>query len=170
MNPKAEKRNDGSIKMTPIRAAIVSVNPFGVHPSGCPPPSNTLKRGHGTTVLLLSIAALMTASLLLLCPASAHAQGGVPLWTNRYNGPADFDDLASAIAVDKAGNVFVTGISWNNNCGPTYDADYATVAYSNSGQPLWTNRYNGSEDLAAHHNNAANSIAVDGSGNLFVTG
>jgi hypothetical protein len=39
-------------------------------------------------MLLLSVA-LTAGSFLILCPASAHAQGGVPLWTNRYDGPAN---------------------------------------------------------------------------------
>src|SRR5688572_9290418 len=33
------------------------------------------------SVMLLSFAFAMTANLLLLHPLSAHAQGGVPLWT-----------------------------------------------------------------------------------------
>src|SRR5437762_13694625 len=87
-------------------ATGLSVDLFGVHPSGCQP-SSTTKRGHRTvalppepdsfnlrtklSALLLVIAALITSSLLL-CPASAHAQGGVPLWTNRYDGPANGPD------------------------------------------------------------------------------
>jgi len=49
-------------------------------------------------------AALLGASLLLLCPSSAHAQGGVPLWTNRYSF-ASGGSSAAAIAVDGNGNV-----------------------------------------------------------------
>jgi len=59
--------------------------------------------------------------------------------------------------VDHAGNVLVTGGS---------EGDYATLAYSNSGVPLWTNRYNGSATGWAE----AKAIAVDSSGNVFVTG
>jgi hypothetical protein len=103
--------------------------------------------------------ALTIGSFLLLYPASAHAQGGVPLWTNRYEvgggaGP-------SGMAVDNAGNVFVTGFS-SDSLG---NEDYATIKYSNAGHPLWTNRY----DRPANEDRAA-AIAVDGSGNVFVTG
>jgi len=85
----------------------------------------------------LSVAGI-TSSLLILCPASAGAQGGVPLWTNRYDGPANVSDGVTGIAVDSSGNVFVTGVSWSGNTG-----DYATVADSNAGLRLWTNRYHG---------------------------
>src|SRR5439155_318390 len=74
---------------------------------------------------------LTAASLLMFCPASAHAQGGVPIWTNRYDGPGNHSDNPTAIAMDSVGNVFVTGNSWNGT-----DHDYATIAYSNSGVPL----------------------------------
>jgi hypothetical protein len=92
----------------------------------------------------------------------AYSSAGTPLWTNRYNGPANGNDRAAAMAVDSNGNVFVTGYE----TGSTGDFDYATIAYSNAGAPLWTNRYNG----PANGNDRATAIAVDSSGNIFVTG
>jgi hypothetical protein len=93
----------------------------------------------------------------------AYSGAGVALWTNRFHGPGNGDDNAQAIAMDIAGNVFVTGYSATTN---PYLYDYATVAYSNGGAPLWTNRYSG-------HGNGKDyppAIAVDGSGNVFVAG
>ena len=90
------------------------------------------------------------------------AQSGAPLWTNRYNGPANGDDQANAIAVDSGGNVFVTGASAGSSSG----TDYATIKYSNAGMPLWTNRYDG----PASGNDNATAIATDRNGNVFVTG
>lgn len=90
-----------------------------------------------------------------------YSSDGVPLWTNRYNGPASSEDYASALAVDVGGNVIVTGFSYN---GLSYD--YATIKYSSGGLPLWTNCYNGS----GNGTDLARAIVADGSGNAFVTG
>jgi len=90
---------------------------------------------------------------------------GEPLWTNRYSGPGSYDDGAKAVAVDPNGNVFVTGASYSTNAVP-YNYDYATIKYSNTGEPLWTNRYNG----PGNGDDRANAVAVDGSGNVIVTG
>src|SRR5439155_24009326 len=94
-----------------------------------------------------------------------YSNAGAPLWTNRYNGPRNGDDFANAIAVDNSGNVFVTGTSFDASRTSASSGDYVTLGYSNAGAPLWTNRYHGSasgEDLAQ-------AIAVDSSGNVFVT-
>ena len=91
-----------------------------------------------------------------------YSNAGVPMWTNRYNGPGNFIDRAQAVAVDGSGNVFVTG---HSNGGDSYD-DYATVAYSSAGMPLWTNRYNGPGNFV----DLARAVTVDSSGCVIVTG
>ncbi|HSU53579.1 MAG TPA: SBBP repeat-containing protein [Candidatus Dormibacteraeota bacterium] len=108
---------------------------------------------------------LFAAPLLLamLTNITAQAQlGGVPVWTNRYNGPANADDLARAMVVDSSGNVLVTGSSTGSGSG----LDYATIKYSATGVALWTNLYNG----PGNGDDVAKAIAVDGTGNVFVTG
>jgi hypothetical protein len=69
----------------------------------------------------------------------AYSASGAPLWTNWYNGPANQQDFAIAIAVDSQGVVCVTGLTTKTNGFP----EFATVAYSISGAPLWTNLYDG---------------------------
>jgi len=91
----------------------------------------------------------------------AYSGDGVPLWTNRFKATVDSVDQATAVAVDANGNVFVTGSSYWN-----YNYDYATVAYSSAGVPLWTNIYNG----PAARDDEASSVAVDSNGHVFVTG
>jgi Beta-propeller repeat len=113
---------------------------------------------------LLLYAAVTTLCLQLLYSPSAHAQGGVPLWTNRYDAETG-GSQPSAIVVDRSGNVFVTGTTGRTGIGNEGD-DYATIKYSNAGVPLWTNRYDGpvnGEDWPL-------ASAVDGNGNVFVTG
>jgi hypothetical protein len=91
-----------------------------------------------------------------------YSSAGVPLWTNRYNGPANSDDKATAAAVDNNDSVIVTGYSISS--GGNYD--YATIKYSSVGVPLWTNRYN----APANSNDVAYVVAVDSSNNVVVTG
>src|SRR5882724_5895420 len=67
-----------------------------------------------------------------------YSSAGVPLWTNRYDGPGNGIDSASAVVVDGSNNVIVTGYSFNGT-----NDDYLTIEYSSAGVPLWTNRYNG---------------------------
>jgi uncharacterized delta-60 repeat protein len=91
-----------------------------------------------------------------------YSSAGAPLWTNRYNGPGNGDDVAFALGVDSSNNVIVTGYSTSG----ASDYDYATIKYSSAGAPLWTNRYNG----PGNTNDYAYAVAVDGSNNVIVTG
>ena len=64
---------------------------------------------------------------------------GNQLWEAHYNGPGNATDRATALAVDAAGNVYVTGYS----IGSSTSEDYATVKYDANGNQLWEARYNG---------------------------
>ena len=79
------------------------------------------------TILKLLATTLFLSEFGVMAPR-AHAQGGVPLWTNRYDGPAHTYDDTVATAVDSSGNVVVSGLS--NGSGSGYD--YATIKYSSS--------------------------------------
>jgi hypothetical protein len=138
---------------------------------------------------------------------------GVQQWAKNYNGTGSGADVATAIALDSSGNAYVTGFSYSGTgynyttvkystagvqqwvmtyilTGITYDRptgiavdgsgnayitgivysgsneDYATVKYSTSGVQQWATLYNGPDD----NDDEAAAIAVDGSGNTYVTG
>ncbi|MEO8446455.1 MAG: SBBP repeat-containing protein [bacterium] len=88
---------------------------------------------------------------------------GVQQWAARYNGQGARNDFAKAIAVDGSGNTYVTGWSDLSATGK----DYATIKYNSAGDSVWVKRYTG---VATSFNDEALSIAVDGSGNCYVTG
>jgi hypothetical protein len=89
-----------------------------------------------------------------------YNSSGVQQWVARYNGPSNGDDVATAIAVDNSGGVYVTGCSYG-----AYN-DYATVKYNSSGVQQWVARYNG----PSNGEDYAYAIAVDNSGGVYVTG
>jgi len=92
----------------------------------------------------------------------APAGGVYEAWVARYNGPANGYDEARALAVDNSGNVYVGGYSW----GEGTRTDYTTIKYNSTGHEEWVARYNGS----GNYDDGVSAIAVDGSGNVYVTG
>jgi len=97
-----------------------------------------------------------------------YDSSGREVWSAEYDGPSGSADRPGAIAVDASGNVYVTG-----GCTATgpfghggYDLDYATIKYGPDGTQTWVARYNG----PGYFLDEAMAIAVDGSGNVYVTG
>jgi hypothetical protein len=91
-----------------------------------------------------------------------YNSSGAELWAARYNGPGNNYDWARALAVDEGGHVYVTG--WSYGSG-THE-DYCTIKYNSSGAELWVSRYDG----PGNSYDEATALAVDASGNLYVTG
>ena len=85
------------------------------------------------------------------------------VWERRYNGLGSGEDGARDIAVDRWGNVFVTGYVYIGTAG-LYD--YATVSYDFTGRQRWIREYSGAEDK----DDRATALAVDDSGYVYVTG
>ena len=95
-----------------------------------------------------------------------YNSSGRQLWVTRYAGPSGPPytayDIATAIAVDTSGYVYVTGFSHGGNTS----LDYATIKYNSDGIEQWVARYNGLGDMFDY----ANAIALDSSGSVYVTG
>jgi hypothetical protein len=89
-------------------------------------------------------------------------------WVRRYNGPGNGGDYARALAVDGAGNVYVTGNSATNVEWP-YNHDYLTIKYNSAGDTAWVRRYSGPGD-PGNNDDYALALAVDTAGNVYVTG
>lgn len=87
---------------------------------------------------------------------------GTEDWIARYDGPASNYDIVWDITVDSSGYVYVTG----GSKGSGTNLDYATIKYSPTGVEEWVARYNG----VGNYKDQAKAIAVDSSGNVFVTG
>src|SRR6267143_918224 len=105
-------------------------------------------------------------SLMVATVQTNSAQGGtVSLvtsqpWVRRYNGPANYDDQGHDVITDADGNIIVGGYSYGSG------ADFLTIKYTPDGVGLWTNRYDGEE----HGTDQIRSVAVDGSGRVYVSG
>src|SRR5262245_46035398 len=87
-------------------------------------------------------------------------------WKHRYSlwfvAPTDG---ASAMTSDALGNIYVTGASSSLSDG-YQDTDYATVKYDAFGIQKWVTRYKN----PGHSYDMARAVAVDISGNVYVTG
>jgi len=89
-----------------------------------------------------------------------YNQYGDTLWTARLGGSGN--DRATAIAVDDAGFVYVTGYV----DGGAQHYNYGTVKYTPDGDTVWVRVYNG----PGNDDDLATAIGLDETGNVFVTG
>ncbi|MBI4605747.1 MAG: SBBP repeat-containing protein [Planctomycetes bacterium] len=112
--------------------------------------------------------------LLLACARALWAQVEIQeAWVATYDGPGADRDAARAVAVDPDGNVYVTGRSqtggqWQRPFGGGPEGDIATLKYDPFGSLIWEARYDGTKTETEDDESSA--IAVDASGNVYVTG
>ena len=86
---------------------------------------------------------------------------GQELWVHRFGTAVGWDEPV-AVGVDSQNNVYVAGTTSSESTG----SDYATLKCDPNGNELWVQRYAGLETMS----DIAAGIAVDGSGNVYVTG
>lgn len=92
-----------------------------------------------------------------------YSSQGNEIWTARFNGKGNDNDIAADMVLDGSGNVYVTGYS----VGSTSSEDYVTIKYNADGVEQWTATYNNND---ADDVDIATSIAFDSNGFIMVTG
>jgi hypothetical protein len=99
---------------------------------------------------------------------ASFTPSGTPLWSKSLGG-AGYDQ-GSSVALDATGNVYVTGnfegaVDFGTGSLQSAGArDVFVASFTPSGTPRWSKRFGGTGD------DYASSVAVDGSGNVYVTG
>lgn len=100
-----------------------------------------------------------------------YSTNGTLAWQARNNGNGgEFWNEATAVAVDNAGNVIVTGYSPNSEGW----LNYHTIKYSSNGTELWERDYNYASTDPDNPSEVTNSIPrcviTDSDNNIYVTG
>jgi hypothetical protein len=93
-----------------------------------------------------------------------YDKDGVELWINRYSHLYSAEYYPTGMVVDSHGNVYVTGYFIT---GHLTISTCITLKYSNAGTELWSKEYSGS---GFYSSAKSNDIAVDNSGNVYITG
>ena len=92
-----------------------------------------------------------------------YDNGGTVQWA-RQIGSSEYDS-AVGIAADASGNTFITGYTDGDLAGPNQGGADAFVAmFDSSGTLQWTRQ------IGSGHVDRAHGIAIDGSGNVYITG
>ena len=106
--------------------------------------------------------------VLIMFATLSSAQTPVHFWSQRFGSTGG--ETGNAVAVDGSGNVVVTGYFngtvdfGNGNLVSAGSADIFLAKYNSSGVCQWSQRFGSSP------NEVGFAVAVDGSGNVFVTG
>jgi hypothetical protein len=88
---------------------------------------------------------------------------GTPLWTKQIGTASD--DRSWSVAVDKAGNSYISGDTNGSLEGTNAGAyDAFLIKFDPSGTELWTRQ------IGSSGNDPSQSVAVDATGNVFISG
>ncbi len=87
---------------------------------------------------------------------------GNQIWVERYDGPANDEDVPAGVAVDDSGNVYVTGYVTTDL---SRSFAFGTIKYDSRGIQQWIGLYS-----AGQHFDVASDIAIDNVGNIYVAG
>lgn len=93
-----------------------------------------------------------------------YNSAGTQQWLQHYNGQGDNTDKYRHNTTDAAGNMYATGYGFNTNQG----RNIITAKYNANGTLAWQQVYN--SILNDNKNDEGNAVAVDATGNVYVTG
>jgi hypothetical protein len=91
-----------------------------------------------------------------------YSPSGARFWAARYDGFMNAEDYPSALTVDSAGNIYVTGHS-DFESPDSGVRQFATLKYDPSGRELWRNWH------VSQQYDGSRSLAVDTNGSVYIT-
>lgn len=91
-----------------------------------------------------------------------YNNNGVLKWAITYNGTMNKNDLANDIALDKLGNIYVTG-GTNGEKITNQNTDFITIKYNSEGIQQWETSFDG----PVHKSDLSNAITVDTNLNVY---
>jgi hypothetical protein len=99
---------------------------------------------------------------------------GQPLWSRRLNGPLGTNDILADLAVDRHGNVYITGTTVDRWIKPDlynptwiyFFTDILTIKLDAAGNELWRRTFNG----RSNSTDVALGMAIDSQGNVLIAG
>lgn len=92
-----------------------------------------------------------------------YNSNGDRLWVKLYNGNSNGEDIASAIVLDRYGNVCIAGYTSTENRGK----DIIVIKYESSGYLRWFSTYN---NYGVNADDMAYDLATDRYGNVYAAG
>ena len=115
-------------------------------------------------IYLRSAFAIFLALFISTCGGGGDDGGGGGPWTKLEG--TSLTDQGNGVAVDSSGNIYITGstmggLDGNANAG---NSDIFLIKYNSAGTKQWTRQ------LGTSATDTGNGVAVDRSGNVYVTG
>ncbi|MCS3796889.1 SBBP repeat-containing protein [Niastella sp. OAS944] len=127
--------------------------------------ANALAVDHNGNVYVTGLTATFSdedGSLFDIATIKYNASG-IQQWAAMYNRKGH--DEANDLALDAAGNVYITGFSGNEEEDP--DNDYVTIKYNAAGAQQWASIFSGP---GGDQSGEATDLVLDASGNVYITG